>query len=123
MEEAVWINLDETPIPYHLGGKKGLRKHPRDKQESEAIKDRVSLAQIRGKCTLVASVASDSSFQEYLPQVLMPNTRGLKNKLKQAKDMSQHYNCIRIMNDTTRWMNNESMKEYFLKQNRDCWKW
>ena len=89
-----------------------MRKHPRDKQESEAMKDRISLSQIRGKCTLVASVASDLSLQEYLPQVLMPNTRGLKKKWKQAKDMSQHYNCIRIMDDTTGWMNNESMKEY-----------
>ena len=28
VDEAVWINVDETPIPYHVGGRHGWKKHP-----------------------------------------------------------------------------------------------
>ena len=28
IDEAVWINVDETPIPYHVGGRRGWKKIP-----------------------------------------------------------------------------------------------
>ena len=29
VDEAVWINVVETPIPYHVGGRRGRKKPPR----------------------------------------------------------------------------------------------
>ena len=29
VDEAVWINVVETPIPYHVGGRRGWKKPPR----------------------------------------------------------------------------------------------
>ena len=26
IDEAVWINVDETPVPYHVGGRHGWKK-------------------------------------------------------------------------------------------------
>ena len=28
VDEAVWINVVETPIPYHVGGRHGWKNHP-----------------------------------------------------------------------------------------------
>ena len=78
LNDAVWINIDESPIPYHVSGKKGLRLHPLSKKDDHEMRDRTSLAQIRSRCTLIASIASDNTLQQHLPQVLMPNERGLK---------------------------------------------
>ena len=34
VDEAVWINVVETPIPYHVGGRRGGKKHtPRKNSE------------------------------------------------------------------------------------------
>ena len=33
MNEAVWINIDETPIPYHFGSKPGLKKLVTEEQQ------------------------------------------------------------------------------------------
>ena len=27
IDEAVWINVDETPVPYHVGGRHGWKKN------------------------------------------------------------------------------------------------
>ena len=40
VDEAVWINVDETPIPHHVGGRHGWKSHPvqelRDQMDEKA---------------------------------------------------------------------------------------
>ena len=43
MDEAVYINLDETSIAYHYGGKKGLNKKRDTKYSTEDMKDKTSV--------------------------------------------------------------------------------
>ena len=84
MDEAVWINIDETPIAYHNKNLKGLRKQPADKKEEREMRCKVSLAKARSKCTMVASIASDETVQKGLPQVLLPKEKGMvKNGTRQ----------------------------------------
>jgi hypothetical protein len=33
VDEAVWINVVETPIPYHVGGRHGWKKQPRTRTQ------------------------------------------------------------------------------------------
>ena len=112
MDEAIWINIDETPIPYHFGGKKGLRKHPNSKHECDQMRDKTTLAKVRSKCTMIASIASDTTLQQCLPQVLLPNAKGQKKKWKAAQEKSKAYKCVRIMEGTTGWITNLCMKSY-----------
>ena len=112
LNDAVWINIDESPIPYHVSGKKGLRLHPLSKKDDHEMRDRTSLAQIRSRCTLIASIASDNTLQQHLPQVLMPNERGLKKKWQLASESATEYPCIQVLKGTQGWINTKSFKKY-----------
>ena len=81
IDEAVWINVDETPIPYHLGGRHGWKKKEAPVQElKDHMVEKTSLQLQRSHCTLVASIASNEEFQTLLPQVLLPKMQGRKNR-------------------------------------------
>ena len=76
------------------------------------MRDRTSLAQIRSRCTLIASIASDKTLQQHLPQVLMPNERGLKRKWNLASESATEYPCIEVLKGTSGWMDTQHFKKY-----------
>ena len=78
MNEAVYINVDETSLVYHYGGKKGLKKKRDTKYKTEDMKDKTSVHLTRKHCSLIAAICSNPNVQEALPQVLLPNVRGKK---------------------------------------------
>ena len=112
LEEAIWINMDETPIPYHTTGRKGMRKHATSKQELDTMRDKVALTKIRTKCTLIASICSDTTVQQHLPQVFLPNEKGIVKKWKAAAETLCDYHCIRMLRGTSGWIRNDSFKKY-----------
>ena len=79
IDEAVWINVDETPIPYHVGGRRGWKKQKPVQALREKMVERATLQLQRSHCTLVASIVSQEEVQKVLPQVLLPKMTG-KNK-------------------------------------------
>ena len=73
MKDAVWINIDETPIKMHFSGQRGtLLKTPGPKLKDKQC-DRASLNLKRSQYTLMAAIASCSDTQQRLPQVLIPD--------------------------------------------------
>ena len=78
IDEAVWINVDETPIPYHVGGRHGWKKQKPVQALREQMVERATLQLQRSHCTLVASIASRGHVQKVLPQVLLPKMNGKK---------------------------------------------
>ena len=112
MDEAVWINIDETPIPYHNKNLRGLRKQPADKTEEREMRCRVPLAKARSKCTMVASIASDETVQKGLPQVLLPQEKGMVKKWDEAATLATTMPRIALIRGSTGWMNNKLMKSY-----------
>jgi len=80
IDEAVWINVDETPIPYHVGGRHGWKKQKPVQALREKMVERATLQLQRSHCTLVASIASREEVQKVLPQVLLPKMTGKKKK-------------------------------------------
>ena len=113
MDEAVYINLDETSIPYHHGGKKGLKKKRDHKYRNEHMKDKTSVYLTRKHCTLIAAIASDPKVQEALPQVLLPNERGEKRKW--AKVINDKKDCpnVQVMKGQAGWVTNDNLNDYF----------
>ena len=78
MDTAVWINIDETPIPYHYGNRHGWKtKKPSDTMKQSMV-ERASLQLQRSHCTLLASIASRTDVQNVLPQILLPKIQGRK---------------------------------------------
>ena len=112
MREAVWINIDESALPYHFSGLKGLRKLPANKKESDEMRCKASLCKTRSKCTLIASIASDLSLQKYLPQVFLPKEKGMVGKWKAAESLIAPMPSIDIIRGTSGWMNSTIMKDY-----------
>jgi len=84
MDTAVWINIDETPIPYHYGNRHGWKtKKPSDTMKQSMV-ERASLQLQRSHCTLLASIASSTDVQNVLPQILLPKIQGRKKNGKQC---------------------------------------
>ena len=112
MDEAVYINLDETAIAYHYGGKKGLKKiNPNC--GTKDMKDKTSVHLTRKHCTFIAAIASDTKVQQALPQVILPNVRGEKRKWARViKDKTDCPN-VHVMNGQAGWVNNDNMEHYF----------
>ena len=112
MDEAVWINIDETPIPYHFGSKSGLKKLGTEEQQKQMI-DRSSLKDIRSHCTLMGAIATNERVHQNLPQVLMPNMRGRKRDWDSAKSIAKKYPNVKVMDDTGGWVTTDVMAKYF----------
>ena len=79
MDTAVWINIDETPIPYHFGSRHGWKKKKPSDTMKQSMVERASLQLQRSHCTLLASIASRTDVQNVLPQILLPKVQGRKN--------------------------------------------
>ena len=113
MEEAVYINMDETPIPYHFGGKKGLKKHEDQNKGTDEMRDKTHLHNARQHCTLMAAICTDPNIQKALPQVLLPNVKGRKKKWDQViKDKTECPN-VKVKTGTGGWVDNKCLLEYF----------
>ena len=78
--EAIWVNMDETPIPYFSGGRFGTRSKRQLDPTKRLKRQTPPLRVTRGHATLVASMCTDPTVQKHLPQVFMPNTKGMKKK-------------------------------------------
>ena len=111
--EATWINIDETAIPYHLGGRLGMMTKHCPKALRGRMSERASLKERRGHCTFMAALCNDQDVQRVLPQVLLPNMLGRKKKWKHSEARKNAGPTIRVMENTTGWSTVASMKEYF----------
>ncbi len=73
LDGAVWINIDETALPYFTGGRPGFCMRTKEKQLKAHMVEKSSLNLRRSNCTLISAVAADPGVQKVLPQVLLPN--------------------------------------------------
>ena len=89
IDTAVWINIDETPIPYHFGGRHGWKKHKPPDTMKHSMVERASLQLQRSHCTLLASIASRIDVQNVLPQILLPKVHGRKKNGTQSQTWRQ----------------------------------
>ena len=112
MQEALYINIDETPIPYHFGGKKGLKQKRNMASIKDDMRDRANTRDVRQHCTLMAAICNDPKIQEQLPQVLMPNIKGRAKKWKAARLKSSEYPNVRILTNTGGWITIKSLLVY-----------
>lgn len=110
--EAVYINIDETPIPHHFGGRKGLKKQRRGAHEDNKMIDKATTRDIRSQSTLMAAMANDVDVQKNLPQVLMPNTTGRKKKWLAASLKAAAVRNIKVFRDTCGWVTIEALAKY-----------
>lgn len=113
MREAVWINIDETPIPLHFSGKRGHRMTAANATQAASMRDQTSLQSVRGKCTFMAAITTDRELQQKLPQVLLPNAKGMKKKWDGTDSKRAAYPTIQILKDTSGWMTNQALDDYF----------
>ena len=83
---GLWINIDETAVPYHMSDRLGFKRGggPRTPQASATV---ASMRHRRAHCTLMASVCNCRVTQRLLPQVLLPNAKGNR---KRWKDIASH---------------------------------
>ena len=113
LNEATWINIDETPIPYHVQGRAGFRQPHAPVGMGHCFVERATLNQRRAQCTFMAATTNDDELQKELPQVLLPNIVGHKKKWKSSPSLAAAPPHIRVLKDTNGWSTAESMKEYF----------
>lgn len=121
-DKASWINIDETAIPFHVGGRAGNRLLAPTKKARTFMAEKASLQQKRASCTFMAAAANDPEVQKGLPQVLLPNMKGHKKKWKNSPTLLAKPKGIRIMENTNGWSTVESMIEYLgvLKKELDA---
>jgi hypothetical protein len=112
IDEAVWINVDETPVPYHVGGRHGWKKKHPVQDLRDLMVEKTSLQLKRSHCTLVASIASNENIQNVLPQVLLPKMVGKKKKRASALLLHALPPNIHIIPDTNGWMDLKIFKQY-----------
>lgn len=122
-DKAIWINIDETAIPFHVGGRAGNRLQAPTKQARRFMAEKATLHQRRASCTFMAAVANDPVVQKGLPQVLLPNMKGHKKKWTKSPTLLAKPAGIKVMENTNGWSTVESMIEYFkvLKKNSTLW--
>jgi len=114
MDTAVWINIDETPIPYHYGNRHGWKmKKPSDTMKQSMV-ERVSLQLQRSHCTILASIASRADVQNVLPQILLPKIQGRK-KWKAVSTLETRPENVEIIMDTNGWMDMKILKQCLQK--------
>ena len=77
-DKAIWINIDETAIPFHVGGRAGNRLQAPTRKARAYMAERASLQLKRANCTFMAALATDPEVQKGLPQVLLPKMKGHK---------------------------------------------
>ena len=77
-DQAIWINMDESSIPYHIGGRKGNKIGTNTKHLAQHMKEPTSLSMMRRNCTLMAALTTNKDFQQHVPQVILPNVIGQK---------------------------------------------
>jgi len=115
MDTAVWINIDETPIPYHYGNRHGWKtKKPSDTMKQSMV-ERASLQLQRSHCTLLANIASSTDVQNVLPQILLPKIQGRKKKWKAVSTLETRPENVETIMDTNGWNGYENFETVFTK--------
>jgi len=110
--DAVWINVDETALPYFTGGRPGFRMKTSEKQLKDRMVEQSSLSLRRCHCTLISAVSTDPAVQKVLPQILLPNFARQKKAWRRASLIESHTG-VRIMLGTNGWSTCKSMRDYF----------
>jgi len=119
--EALWINMDETPVPYSFGGRKGTRvKRKRFWRPStrKLVGQSAALRLARGQATLVASICTNPAIQQSLPQIFMPNTRGMNKKWAAVSEAGLMPQNIQVQFGTTGWQTVETMFKYIARMKK-----
>jgi hypothetical protein len=110
IDTAVWINIDETPIPYHFGGRHGWKKHKPPDTMKQSMVERATLQLQRSHCTLLASIASRTDVQNVLPQILLPKVPGGK-KWNTVSSMETKPDNVDIIMGSNGWMDMKMLKQ------------
>ena len=80
---TVFINMDETSLPFGLASLKGNKFVRRPKKVGAGPgHDRLPSSHKRGALSLIAFVSSEPSLQKHLPQILLGNKHQLAQKLR-----------------------------------------
>ena len=113
MTEATWINIDETPVPYHVSGRAGIRMKRAPTGMNHCLVERATLNQRRAQCTLMAAAVNSDALQKTFPQMLLPNIVGHKKKWRDSASLAAAPPHIKVNKETNGWSTAVSMKAYF----------
>lgn len=108
--ESVWINMDETALPLHVGGRHGY-VHGLPNGTAKQFATRASLHERRAHITLLASCCTDPNLQRKLPQFLLPNVTGKKRVWKEAIEDIAGEPPVVVLPDSSGWVNTEKLKQ------------
>ena len=108
--KSIWINLDESALPIHVGGRFG-NVVMLGKEQKTKFATRGTLHERRKNVTLVASVCTDRHLQTKLPQFLLPNITGKKKVWTAAKGRIPDTSRVVIIPDTSGWINTAKLME------------
>ena len=113
--DSVWINMDETQIPHHVGGRLGNIHKARSALVFAQLQEKATLAQKRKHTTYMACIANQKEWQEVLPQVLLPNPKGDKKQWKCTTVVTEGPANVKVNVDSSGWVNKKIM-QWWLKQ-------
>lgn len=100
---VVWINLDETCVPWNFGALRGTRA-----RGCKAKPENMSLGERRGHVTVVALVSNDEAVQRVLPQLIIGNSRKLNNRdIAQMRPLLPSW--LHLLTAPSAWVNEEHM--------------
>lgn len=118
-DKAVWLNIDETALPLHTGGRHGnvLGLHT---SRGKRFSTRASLHERRAHVTLVASVCTSLELQSKLPQFLLPNVTGKKRVWQQAMGEIAGEPPIVVLPDTQGWVNTAKLQKILSHIGKVC---
>ena len=74
--EALFINVDETPVPLFMGRRLGYKKRSPGPALRQAMRVPVNIYQARHHCTVMGAICNQPEVQPLLPQIVLPNTKG-----------------------------------------------
>jgi len=116
-ERVVVVNMDETALAMNSYGRRG-NVYCISKNTPHRLYENVDLKDMRGSCTLIASITNCPEFQKVLPQILLPKS----NKQDVPKKSLEAYEAlpdpIETWTGSSGWTNGQLIREYITTMRR-----
>ena len=119
MKKPLFVNADETNIPFHLGGRRGLvlsKSTPSLPGHllARAFAAKTSRRDLRTSVTHLATICDDAALQPVMPHFIIGSRRCFSNAL--LSDLGPHVPAnVHLIRSTSSWCNSQIFDDFLLQ--------
>ena len=102
-QDAIWVNMDETAVPLVVTHRVGnVYRFTRAAPPQAPAKARMQMR--RGHCTVAATATCETDLQPFMPQFVLPNTKGKKKLWRDHPSVQAPPASIQVQQEAAGWM-------------------